>query len=203
MQQRVPLGGSGVAVISLAMFLFSSLILYPEVTNENILTALQVTSVTTALPFLLVFTAKPLTLFSLSRNLGQWSQTNRSSLWLILTISHFLHLYQIWLYYQQGQSCPWYIWAITAPLWLIMALFSGVELVNPYLFDRLSRAHGNRGLKIAHGVGSLYIWLVFTLAFGVGTLEHHLLFYNAPALVLFLAGALSWPMMWLLRRAIV
>ena len=202
MQQRVPLGGSGVAVISLAMFLFSGLILYPKVTNENILTALQVTSVTTALPFLLVFTAKPLTLFSLSRNLGQWAQTNRSSLWLILTISHFLHLYQIWLYYQQGQSCPWYIWAITSPLWLIMGLFSAVELFNPQLFDRLSRVHGNRGLKIVHGVGSVYIWLVFTLAFGIGTLEHHLLFYNGPAFVLFLSGLLSWPMMWLLRRAI-
>lgn len=201
-QKQQSLGLGGVASATVAIILSSSLILYPEPTSENILTALRVSSVTTAVPFLLVFAARPLAMLSLSRELGQWAQANRRYLWFILTISHLLHLYQITLYYQLGQSCPFIVWAITAPLWIIMVLFSLVEGVNPHLFDRLYQGRGNLGIKVLHGLGSGYVWLVFTLAFGLGVFDKHLLFYNVPALASFLAGAFLCGITWWWRRAI-
>jgi hypothetical protein len=94
MQQRVSLGWSGVAIATVLMMLCSGLILYPIATDANILTSLRVSSVTTALPFLLVFTAKPLARLNVGGGIGVWAQTNRASLWLILTASHLIHLAQ-------------------------------------------------------------------------------------------------------------
>ena len=175
-------------IATLFMMLASGLILYPKTTNDNILTALRLSSVTTAIPFLLVFTAKPLSV--MASDLGRWVQSNRCYLWIILTISHLIHLYQILLYYQLGKSCPLIVWAITSPLWIIMVLFSGIELSQPSFFEQIFQAHRSRALKLLHGIGIWYIWLVFTLAFGLGSVARHILFYNIPAFVLFLAGAI-------------
>lgn len=188
MKQQTALGWSGVAIATLLMILVSALILYPTVTMEKVLTALRLSSVTTALPFLLVFVAKPLTILDVPLGLGQWLQRNRRYLWLTLTISHLLHLYQIWFFYQLGQSCPLVIWAITSPLWIIMVLFSIVEIAQPQRFDLLAVVKGTRRLQFIYGCGVWYVWLVFTLAFGSGAIAQHLPFYNIPALILFLAG---------------
>jgi hypothetical protein len=72
MQQRVSLGWSGVAIATVLMMLCSGLILYPIATDANILTSLRVSSVTTALPFLLVFTAKPLARLNVGGGIGVW-----------------------------------------------------------------------------------------------------------------------------------
>ena len=175
-QRQIPLGWAGVSLAALLMMLASGLILYPKTTHENILTALRLSSVTTAIPFLLVFIAKPLTV--MASDLGQWAQHNRRYLWLILTISHLIHLYQIVLYYQLGQSCPVIVWAITSPLWIIMVLFVGVDLSQPTSFARFFQSRESRALKLLYGIGVWYIWLVFTLAFGLGTVAKHLLFYR-------------------------
>lgn len=187
-QQRASLGWIGVAIAAILMILCSGLILYPIVTDDNILTALRVSSVTTALPFLLVFTAQPLARLTVGRGLGTWAQTNRRYLWLILTASHLLHLAQIALYYRQGQSCPWTVWAVTSPLWIIMVAFSGVEWVKPQQIDQVVTA-AKSPLTLLYWLGNWYIWLVFALAFGLGAIGKHLVFYNLPAFVLFLAAA--------------
>lgn len=175
-------------IATLFMMLASGLILYPKTTDENILTALRLSSVTTAIPFLLVFIAKPLAV--VASDLGRWVQSNRRYLWLILTISHLIHLYQILLYYQLGQSCPLIVWAITSPLWIIMVLFAGGELSRPNFFAQIFPTRETRALNLLHGIGVWYVWLVFTLAFGLGTVAGHITFYNVPAFVLFLAGAI-------------
>lgn len=199
MPQQTSLGWSGVAIATIFIVLISSLILYPNVTSENVLTSLRFSSVTTALPFLLVFVAKPLRVLNVFSNLGQWAQANRRYLWLILTISHLLHLYQIFLYYQLGSSCSWLVWAITSPLWVIMVLFSAVAIFKPQLFDQLPQANGTKGLNLIYEIGNWYIWLVFTLAFGLGSVAKHIPFYNVPAFILFLAGAIAYAMAWFRR----
>ena len=141
---------------------------------------------TTALPFLLVFVAGSRSL----GDLGQWLEKSRRYLWLILTISHIIHLYQIGLYYQLGQSCPLTVWAVTSPLWIIMVTFSGVDLINPQLFERIHQAETSITVRLFHEIGIWYVWLIFTVAFSLGTATKHLLFYNIPALVLFLAAAI-------------
>ena len=193
-QQRTLLGWSGVLIATILMVLASALILYPEITSENILTSLRFSSLTTAIPFLLIFVAQPLT--AISDEIGQWLQTNRRYLWLILTISHLIHLYQIVLYYQLGESCSLIVWGITAPLWLIMVAFSAVELMKPQLFDSFYQGDGSRALRRLHRMGIWYVWLVFTVAFGLGAMAKHIPFYNVPALVLFLAGAIMYGIGW-------
>ncbi|AFZ54009.1 hypothetical protein [Cyanobacterium aponinum] len=195
-QERASLGWTGVVITTIFMVIVSGLILYPQITIENVLTVLRFSSLTTALPFLLVFVAKPLVTLNIFRDLGQWLQTNRRYLWLILTISHLLHLYQIVLYYQLGNSCPFLVWVLTTPLWLIMVLYSVVELMKPQIFDQLNKNSANRKLNIVYQLGNWYIWLIFTLAFGLGTLAKSLLFYNIPALILFLACAIAYCMTW-------
>jgi hypothetical protein len=181
------------------MILVSGLILYPKITDENILTALRFSSLTTAVPFLLFFIAQPLT--TVSQELGGWIQNNYRYLWLILTISHLIHLYQIFLYYQLGQSCPLTVWLVTAPLWMIMVIFSGIELMKPQLVDSLYSANSPKLFSLLYHISLWYIWLIFTLAFGLGAIAQHIPFYNIPAFVLFLAGAIFYGIVWWRRKA--
>ena len=193
-QRQSFLGWTGVLISTVFMLLASGLTLYPQITSENILTALRLSSLTTAIPFLLVFVTKPLTVTT--DELGQWLRNNRSYLWLALTISHLIHLYQIILYYQLGETCSLTTWLVTAPLWIIMVLFSVTELLRPEIFDYLYQAHVPRRLNILYRLGLWYIWLVFTLAFGLGAAEQHIPFYNIPAFMLFVAGAIFNGIMW-------
>lgn len=187
-KKQALLGYTAVVIATVFIILTSSLIIYPQITDENLLTALRFTSLTTAVPFLLFFVAKPL---AVGKNeLGKWFQNNHCYLWLILTISHLIHLYQIFLYYQLGKSCPLSVWLVTSPLWIIMVIFSILELIKPQLFNQLYQENPPRLLSFLHGIGVWYVWFVFTLAFALGTVDKHLLFYNIPALVLFLAGAI-------------
>ncbi|MGB3532695.1 MAG: hypothetical protein WBA13_04165 [Microcoleaceae cyanobacterium] len=96
-QQQEVLGWSAVGIATAFIILVSGLIMYPELTDDNILTALRFSSLTTAIPFILFFIAKPLTV--VNHELGEWLQNNNRYLWLILTISYIIHLYQIFLYY--------------------------------------------------------------------------------------------------------
>jgi hypothetical protein len=191
LQQRPSLGWGEVAIATVLMVLISGLILYPSLTDANILTALRVSSLITALPFLLVFSAKPLVQLNVMSSLGRWSERNSGTLWLILTISHLLHLYQIGLYYRLGQSCPWTVWVMTAPLWVLMLIWSGVEIFQPQVFTQLYRSQRSKQWNLFYGVASWYIWFVFAVAFGLGTVMQHILFYNLPAFGLFVAAAIA------------
>jgi hypothetical protein len=154
-QRRAFLEWSVVALATVFMLLASGLILYPKITNENILAALRLSSLTTAIPFLLVFIIKPLR--GIADNIARWLQNNRRYLWLILTISHFIHLYQIFLYYQLGKSCPLTVWLVTSPLWILMAAFSAIEIAKPELIDRLYRSKKNGLFNLFYGMGIWYI----------------------------------------------
>lgn len=186
-QRQAVLGWSGVLISTTFMILASGLILYPRLTTENILTALRLSSLTTAIPFLLVFLLQPLTV--VADGLGGWVRDNRRYLWLTLTISHLIHLYQIGFYYQLRQSCPLTIWLITSPLWIIMVGISVIDIVKPQLCDRLSQATVPKALNLLYGMSIWYVWLIFTIAFGLGAVAKHIPFYNVPAFVLFLSGA--------------
>jgi hypothetical protein len=193
---RTLLGWSSVVISTVLMVLASSLILYPSPTLVNILTALRLSSVTTALPFLLIFVARPLVFLTGLGDLGAWIQANRRYLWLMMTVSHLIHLYQIRLYYQLGQSCPPLVWMITAPLWIVMVLFAGIEIFQPQRLAGLYQGRNTDVMTLLHKIGGGYIWLVFTLAFGLAAVDNHLLFYNVPALVLFLAGGVLHGFTW-------
>ena len=185
-----PLRWIAVGCAVLAIALLSNLALYPQPTAETVLIALRITSLTTALPFLLVFSTRPLVL--VSRELAQWAQAYRRELWLVLTASHLLHLYQIGLYYQLGQQCPLTVWLITAPVWIITVLAAVVEIVRSQWFEGRSPA----GLKLLYSLGLGYVWLVFTLAFGLGAIARHLPFCNIPSFLLFLAAGVLHLVTW-------
>jgi hypothetical protein len=189
LKRQTALGWAGVIIATLFMLLTSSLILYPTATLEKLFIALRVSSLTTAIPFLLIFAVRPLT--RLATELGQWIQTNRPYLWIIATISHLIHLYQIFLYYQLGQSCPLAIWAVTSPLWIILVAIALLEITQPQRLDRLYAGNATKGSKLLHGLSIWYVWLIFTASFGMSTITKHILIYNIPALILFLAGAIA------------
>ena len=71
-----------------------------------------------------------------------------------------------------------------------MVLFAGVELSQPNFFEQLLQARQAKLQPLLHGIGIWYIWLIFTLAFGLGAVARHIPFYNVPAFTLFLAGAI-------------
>jgi hypothetical protein len=150
-QQDSNLKWSGVLIGTVLMMLVSALtlIVYPKITIENVSIALRISSLITAIFFLLVFIAKPLT--KINSELGNSIEHNRSYLWLVLTISHLIHLYQIWLYYQLGQSCPVFIWLATLPLWIITVVFAVIEIINPQIFIR------NKLTKFLYQVGISYV----------------------------------------------
>ena len=194
------LGLSGwmlVAIATVAMLLTSGIILYPQANDTSILIALRVSAMTTAIPFLLVLVATPMPY--INRPLGQGLQANRFSLWLIMTISHFIHLYQIWLYYQLGNSCPLLVWLVTAPLWIIMLSFSILNLFKPQFLE--APKLGKSRINVLRGMGMGYIWLVFMLAFGLSAAANHMPFYNIPGVVLYAAAAIFCALMgWRKRK---
>jgi hypothetical protein len=51
-----------------------------------------------------------------------------------------------------------------------------------------------------YGAGLWIVWVVFLLAFALGSAAGHLRAYNLPALVLYLAAALGWFVPWLRRE---
>lgn len=191
-KQQTTLAWSTVALAIIFMAFLSGLILYPKMTNENVLIALRCSSLTTAIPFIFVFWIKPLT--KVKNDLGQWLQTHQRYLWLVLTSSHLIHLYQIFLYYQLGQSCPLLVWLVTAPLWIIMVIFSAVEVLKPQALDLNEKISPPSSLRFWYQMGIWYIWLIFTIAFGLGMIDNHMLFYNLPAFILFLSSAIFYGM---------
>jgi hypothetical protein len=172
-----------------ALLLISVLILQPEVNSENILTALRVSSATTAIPFLLLFALTPFDRVGTAAH--RWLEQHRSEAWLILTASHLLHLAQIGLYYRLGESCPLSVWLVTIGVWLVMVAVTLVVLTRPQLLAG-GGSSGSPWIAGPYTGGLWIVWLVFLLAFALRSAAGHLLAYNLPALVLFLAAALGW-----------
>ena len=180
--------------IGIYLLIASALTPYPELNNENILIALRLSSLTTAIPLWLIFITKPM--LKMAPHSAVFLRENRRSLWLIATISHFIHLYQITLYYRLGNSCPLVIWLITSPLWIFMILISSAEILLPQLIDDLDRLEQLKWLQIGYTFSVWYIWLMFTLAFVLGSIGQQLLFYNLPASILFVSGAFMYVLVW-------
>lgn len=184
-----------IVVSSLFMLLTSALVLSNGLDEMSVLLALRVSSLTTALSFFLIFAMRPLQRLSLTSKTGQWTELHHLDLWVIAAISHLIHLAQIGLYYTLGQSCPILVWAVTLPLWIIVVGFAGIAVVNPRWFatPRSQDAQLSRTHNLSNGLytfGSWYVWFVFTVAFSLGAATQHLLFYNLPAAILFIAAAL-------------
>lgn len=111
MRNSSTFGWSLVIAASLFIFLVSSLIFYVDVGEESTRTVLRFTSLTSAIPFLLVFISKPFSYIQWSQEFSQWTQHNRRYLWLILTASHLIHLYAIFVFFQlKVKEIPGYIW---------------------------------------------------------------------------------------------
>ena len=183
--KRPSLSWSLIVLASLSMSLLSALVLSNGLEMSSVLLALRVSSLTTALPFLLVFSMRPLKRLKWTSEIGQWSQQYYRELWVITAVSHLIHLAQIGLYYTLGQSCPFLVWAVTLPLWIIMVGFAIIAIFNPVWFK-----NGQFQDVRLYTLGSWYIWLIFTVAFALGSATQHLLFYNLPSAILFIAGAI-------------
>lgn len=116
---------------------------------------------------------------------GLWIQRYYRELWAITAVSHLIHLAQIRLYYTLGQSCPVLVWVVTLPMWLTILGIGSTAVFVPRWFD-IFQSQNPR----LYEIGSWYSWFVFTLAFSLGAATQHLLFYNLPAVILFIAAAL-------------
>lgn len=173
------------AIASIFLLLSSALLLSNGVDEPSVILSLRVSSLTTALPFLIVFAMQPMQRFRLTRKTGQWAQQHFRELWIIAAVSHLIHLAQLGLYYQLGQACPPLVWAVTIPVWIILVLFAAISIFQPGWFSPMP--HPQKGLL--YKTGSWYVWLVFTVAFTLSSAAHHLLFYNLPSASLFVAAA--------------
>ena len=190
-----PLHWSLVTVSSLFLVLTSALILSNGLDEASIFLALRVSSLTTALPFFLVFAMQPLQRLRITREMGLWAQQHARDLWVIAAVSHLIHLAQIGLYYSLGQSCSAISWALTAPMWLILIVFAGLAIVQPSWFNFICAAEyaaekAPSSKARLYQLGSWYVWLIFVGAFVGGATAQHLLFYNLPAAILFIAAAI-------------
>lgn len=183
--KRSSLAWGVVIISSLFMLLLSALVLSNGLDLSSVFLALRTSSLTTALPFLLVFSTRPLRRLKWTSEIGQWSHQYYRELWIVVAVSHLIHLAQIGLYYNLGQSCPASVWAVTLPLWIIVVSFAISAITNPEWFTN-SHAQDVRLYKL----GSWYVWLIFTIAFVLGAATGHLLFYNLPSATLFIAGAI-------------
>ncbi|MEM9088078.1 MAG: hypothetical protein AAGC93_04970 [Cyanobacteria bacterium P01_F01_bin.53] len=199
MLTKHPLHWNLVTVASLFLVLTSALILSNGLDEACIFLALRVSSLTTALPFFLVFAMQPLQRLGLTREMGLWAQQYARDLWVIAAVSHLIHLAQIGLYYTLGRSCSAISWALTAPMWLILVWFAGLAIVQPSWFNSIC-ADDSAAEYVAekapltrarlYQLGSWYVWLIFVGAFVGGAAAQHLLFYNLPAAILFIAAAI-------------
>jgi hypothetical protein len=187
-QQSLFLGVGISLVLAIA-----AIVLTPSPNLATVTLALRASSATTAAPFLTVFLAQGLRRWPQGQAWGDALHGYRRPLWLVLTFSHLVHLAQIGVYYQLGQSCPLFVWAVTTPLWLITVWFAVVELTHP---QRLEPLHSTPA-RLLHSYqwGCWYVWLIFFLAFALSVFAQENLPYTLPGALLFaIAGLLhGWP----------
>lgn len=191
------IGWSLVIAASVFIVLVTGLIFYVGVDEQTTRTVLRFTSVTSVIPFLLVFIAKPCSYIQRIQYFSQWTDNNRRYLWLILSISHLVHLYGIFVFLQlKVQEVPGFIWLTGGIAYLVILIFAVVELVKPSLFDEVSQGVGDNFTKLIYTSGIWYVWLYFFLAY-VGSASGYSalakgrqIFYTVPATIIFIAAAL-------------
>lgn len=89
------------------------------------------------------------------------------------------------------RGCPLTVWLVTIPVWLVMVAMTLVVLMLPHWLAG-GAPSSSRWAWTLYVAGLWIVWLVFLLAYALGSAAGHLLAYNLPALVLFLAAALGW-----------
>ena len=192
------LGWSLVIAASVFIVLVTGLIFYVGVDEQTTRTVLRFTSVTSVIPFLLVFIAEPCSYIQRIQDFSQWTENNRRYLWLILAVSHLVHLYGIFVFLQlKVQEVPDFIWLTGGIAYLVILIFAVVELVKPSLFDEVSQGIGDNFTKLIYASGIWYVWLYFFLAYGGAASGYSALtkgrqiFYTVPATIILIAAALS------------
>ncbi|KST64524.1 hypothetical protein [Mastigocoleus testarum] len=190
-------GWSLVIASSLFILLITGLIFYVGVNEQTIRTVLRFTSVTSVVPFLLVFVSKPCSYIQRLQEYSLWIENYRRYLWLILSISHLVHLFGIFVFVQlRVKQVPGYIWFTGGIAYLIIMIFAVMELVNSSIFDEVSKGVSDSFSKLIYVSGIWYIWLYFLFAY-VGAASGYSpltkgrqLFYTIPAAIIFIATAL-------------
>lgn len=197
MNNSSTLGWSLVIAASLFILLVSGLIFYVGVNEDSTRTVLRFTSVTSALPFLLVFLSKPLSYFQRTQEFSQGTRDNRRYLWLTLTASHLVHLYAIFVFFQlKVKEIPGSVLWMGGIAYAIILIFGGIELVKPSLFDEARNSQSNSFINWIYGSGIWYVWLLFFLTYlgsatGLSALaQGRQMFYTIPGAIVFLAAAL-------------
>lgn len=190
-------GWSLVIAASVFIMLVTGLIFYVGVNEQTTRTVLRFTSVTSVIPFLLVFVSKPGSYIQKIQEFSQWAEKNRRYLWLILSISHLVHFYAIFVFLQLNiKEVPGYIWLTGGIAYLIILIFAVVELVKPSVFDEVSQGLGDSFTKLVYTSGIWYVWLYFFLAYiGAATgysalTKGRQIFYTIPATIIFISAAL-------------
>lgn len=190
-------GWSLVIAASVFIVLVTGLIFYVGVNEQTTRTVLRFTSVTSVIPFLLVFVSKPGSYIQKIQEFSQWIKNNRRYLWLILSVSHLVHLYAIFVFLQlKVKEVPSYIWLTGGIAYLVILIFAVVELIKPSVFDEVSQGLGDSFTKLVYTSGIWYVWLYFFLAYvgaasGYSALtKGRQLFYTIPATIIFISAAL-------------
>lgn len=196
MRNSSTFGWSLVIAASIFILLASILIFYVGIDEKSTRTVLRFTSLTSAIPFLLVFMSKPFSYIQKTQEFSKWTQYNRRYLWLIFTASHLIHIYAIFVFFQlQVKEISGYIWWAGGIAYVIILIFATIELVSPNLFDEATLTKF-RFLKLIYTSGIWYVWLIFLLTY-VGTASSlsavakgRITFYTIPMIIIFLAIAL-------------
>ena len=190
-------GWSLVIASSLFIVLITGLIFYVGVNEYTTRTVLRFTSVTSVIPFLLVFISKPCSYIQRIQEFSRWVENNRRYLWLTLSISHLVHLFGIFFFVQlQVKQVPNYIWFTGGIAYLVIMMFAVMELVNPSIFDEVSKGISDSFSQLIYVSGIWYIWFYFLFAYvGAASAYSPLtkgrqLFYTIPAAIIFIATAL-------------
>lgn len=190
-------GWSLVITSSVFIVLVTSLIFYVGINEQTTRTVLRFTSVTSVIPFLLVFLSKPCSYIPIIQEFSRWINRNRRYLWLILSFSHSVHLYGIFVFLRlKVKEVPGFIWLTGGLAYLIILMFAVIELVNPSLFQRVSEGVSDSFTKLIYATGIWYIWFYFLLAYvgaasGYSALSKgRQIFYTVPATIILLVSAL-------------
>ncbi|MGL4634867.1 MAG: ferric reductase-like transmembrane domain-containing protein [Beijerinckiaceae bacterium] len=150
---------AGIVAISAATLLWE-----PRAVEGAVL-VIRVTAWTSAVLFMLAFTASAMVTLRPGKPSALWQRRNRRYLGLAFAFSHLVHAIAIVAY---AQMAPELFWPTRTPLNNTIGGLGYVVITLMALtsFDATTRFVGPRVWKLIHGVGIWVIWVDFVLAFG-------------------------------------
>lgn len=154
--------------------------------SESLRWGIRFTARTSAVLFLLVFTASAAARV-IPSSFTRWQRANRRYLGLSFAFSHFVHAIVIVAFASKGPEQ--YAHAVTPDMVIVGSIgYALIILMAATSFKATAAMIGAKAWSVLHNIGVHWLWLQFVVAFGVRAKAGGLLYWSFIAVFMLVLG---------------